>query len=102
MSQEQWTAVVRYVADTLLARDADKVKYPGYFTWALKLSRPGTAIVADNVVRKGAVIDPASRDPNVQGIRRFHELVAAEPRVSATAVQTVGSKGYDGFTLMRV
>jgi predicted O-methyltransferase YrrM len=82
--------------------DADKVNYPGYFTWALKLSRRGTLIVADNVVRKGAVIDAASKDPNVQAARRFHELVAAEPRVSATAIQTVGSKGYDGFTLMMV
>jgi predicted O-methyltransferase YrrM len=82
--------------------DADKTNYPGYFTWALKLSRRGTVIVADNVVRKGAVIDAASQDPNVQGVRRFHELVAAGPRVSATAIQTVGSKGYDGFTLMIV
>src|SRR5436190_15482344 len=82
--------------------DADKANYPGYFTWALKLSRRGTVIVADNVVRKGAVIDAASKDPLVQGVRRFHELVATEPRVSATAIQTVGSKGYDGFTLMIV
>ena len=82
--------------------DADKQNYPGYFTWALKLSRRGTVIVADNVVRKGAVIDAASKDPLVQGVRRFHALVAAEPRVSATAIQTVGSKGYDGFTLMVV
>lgn len=82
--------------------DADKANYPGYFTWALKLSRRGTVIVADNVVRKGAVIDAASSDPLVQGVRKFHELVAAEPRVSATAIQTVGSKGYDGFTLMMV
>jgi predicted O-methyltransferase YrrM len=82
--------------------DADKNNYPGYFTWALKLSRRGTVIVADNVVRKGAVIDAASKDPLVQGVRSFHELVAAEPRVSATAIQTVGSKGYDGFTLMIV
>jgi predicted O-methyltransferase YrrM len=59
-------------------------------------------IVADNVVRKGAVLDASSSDPSVQGVRRFHELVAAEPRVSATAIQTVGSKGYDGFTLMMV
>jgi len=82
--------------------DADKANYPGYFTWALKLSRRGTLIVADNVVRKGAVIDADSKDPLVQGVRRFHELVAAEPRVSATTIQTVGDKGYDGFTLMLV
>jgi predicted O-methyltransferase YrrM len=79
--------------------DADKPSYPDYFQWALKLSRRGTLIVADNVVRKGAVIDAASTDPNIQGMRRFHELVAAESRVNATAIQTVGSKGYDGFSL---
>jgi predicted O-methyltransferase YrrM len=82
--------------------DADKVNYPGYFEWALKLSRSGTMIIADNVIRQGAVVDAASVDPSVQGVRRFHELTAAEPRVSATALQTVGSKGYDGFTLIVV
>lgn len=82
--------------------DADKENYPGYFEWSLKLARPGTLIVADNVVRDGAVIDPASSDPRVQGVRRFHQAVAAERRVSATAIQTVGSKGYDGFTLASV
>jgi predicted O-methyltransferase YrrM len=82
--------------------DADKTGYPEYFAWALKLSRQGSLIIADNVVRKGAVADPASSDPLVQGVRRFHELVAAEPRVSATAIQTVGSKGYDGFALVFV
>ncbi len=79
--------------------DADKTGYPEYFTWALKLSRPGSVIIADNVVRKGAVIDGGSSDADVQGVRRFYELVACEPRVSATAIQTVGSKGYDGFAL---
>ena len=79
--------------------DADKTGYPEYFTWALKLSRPGSVIIADNVVRKGAVIDGGSSDADVQGVRRFYELVAREPRVSATAIQTVGSKGYDGFAL---
>src|SRR5690606_31391547 len=67
--------------------DADKVSYPDYFTWALRLSRPGTLIVADNVVRRGAVTDPESDDVNVQGIHRFNELVAAEPRVSTTVLQ---------------
>jgi predicted O-methyltransferase YrrM len=86
----------------LIFIDADKPGYPAYFTWALKLSRPGSLIIADNVVRKGAVADPESSDPLVQGVRRFYELVAAEPRVSATAVQTVGSKGYDGFALVLV
>lgn len=83
----------------LIFIDADKPGYPDYFAWALKLSRRGTLIVADNVIRKGAVIDAASSDPNVQGMRRFYDAVAAEPRVSATAIQTVGSKGYDGFLL---
>jgi predicted O-methyltransferase YrrM len=82
--------------------DADKQGYPGYFEWALKLSRPGSLIVADNVVRNGGVIDGASEDPSIQGVRRMSELVAREPRISATAIQTVGSKGYDGFMLMLV
>jgi len=82
--------------------DADKDNYPGYFPWLIKLSRPGTVIVADNVVRNGDVIDPDSKDPRVIGVRRFYELVAAEPRVHATAIQTVGSKGYDGFAIMTV
>jgi predicted O-methyltransferase YrrM len=79
--------------------DADKPSNPDYFRWALKLSRPGTVIIIDNVVRKGAVIDTASNDPSIQGVQRLHDLIAAEPRVSATTLQTVGSKGYDGFTL---
>ncbi len=83
----------------LIFIDADKAGYPGYLSWSLRLSRPGTMIIADNVVRGGAVADSASRDVNVQGVRRFIEVMAAEPRVSATVVQTVGSKGYDGFAL---
>jgi predicted O-methyltransferase YrrM len=82
--------------------DADKQSYPEYFTWSLKLSRKGTVIIADNVVRKGGVVDAGSPDPMVQGVRRMNELVANEPRVSATAVQTVGSKGYDGFMMALV
>jgi predicted O-methyltransferase YrrM len=78
--------------------DADKESYPEYLTWSLKLSRRGTCIIADNVVRNGAVIDPAHEDPRVQGVRRFNKLLAAEPRLNATTIQTVGSKGYDGFT----
>jgi predicted O-methyltransferase YrrM len=73
-----------------------------YFAWALKLSRRGTVIIGDNVVRKGAVADPFSGDELVQGVQRFNEAVAAEPRVTATAMQTVGSKGYDGFTIALV
>jgi predicted O-methyltransferase YrrM len=83
----------------LIFIDADKVSIPDYFAWALKLSRRGTVIVVDNVVRKGAVIDADSSDPSVQGVRRLNQMLAAEPRVSATTVQTVGGKGYDGFTL---
>src|SRR5262249_10253501 len=86
----------------LIFIDADKPSYPDYLAWALKLSGRGSLILADNVVRGGAVIDPASADPRVQGVRRFNELLAAEPRVSATAIQTVGSKGYDGFAIALV
>jgi predicted O-methyltransferase YrrM len=86
----------------LIFIDADKPSNPEYFAHALELSRPGTLIIADNVVRDGAVIDASSADASVQGIRRFNECVAAEPRLSATAIQTVGSKGYDGFALIRV
>jgi predicted O-methyltransferase YrrM len=82
--------------------DADKPSYPDYFTWALRLSRRGSLIVVDNVVRGGAVADAASSDPTVQGVRRFNNLLAAEPRVCATAFQTVGSKGYDGFAIALV
>lgn len=86
----------------LIFIDADKPSYPDYLAWALRLARCGSLIVADNVVRNGAVLDPASDDPRVQGARRFNELLAAEPRVSATAIQTVGSKGYDGFAVALV
>jgi predicted O-methyltransferase YrrM len=79
--------------------DADKPSNPQYWAWALKLARRGSLIVIDNVIRKGAVADPASTDPKVVGTRKMFELIAAEPRVSATVIQTVGSKGYDGFAL---
>ncbi len=79
--------------------DADKTNTVPYFEWALRLSRPGSLIVVDNVVRKGAVADAASSDKDVQGMRRFYERAADEPRVAATAIQTVGSKGYDGFAI---
>lgn len=82
--------------------DADKAGNPDYFQWALKLSRRGSAIVVDNVVRKGAVVDASGSDASVRGVRRMHDLIAAEPRVSATAIQTVGGKGYDGFTMALV
>ena len=82
--------------------DADKRSNPEYLRWALDLSRPGSLIVADNVVRGGAVADPASDDPSVLGVRRFLDLVAAEPRLIATAIQIVGEKGHDGFALALV
>jgi predicted O-methyltransferase YrrM len=82
--------------------DADKVSTPQYFTWALMLSRPGSLIVVDNVVRDGAIADKATTDPAVQGMRRFLDLVHAEPRVDATVIQTVSSKGYDGVAIVRV
>lgn len=82
--------------------DADKPSNPDYFRWALKLSHPGSVIVVDNVVRKGAVMDACSTDADVLGVRRMLELIAAEPRVSATAIQTVGSKGHDGFVVALV
>ncbi len=82
--------------------DADKPSNPTYLAWALKLTRPGSVIVGDNVVRDGAVADPASADPRVQGVRSFFDMMAAEPRLDATALQTVGSKGWDGFALALV
>jgi predicted O-methyltransferase YrrM len=79
--------------------DADKQNIPGYLEWSLRFSRPGTVIITDNVVREGAVIDSQDPDPRVQGVRRFFEMIAADSRIEATTLQTVGSKGYDGFTL---
>jgi predicted O-methyltransferase YrrM len=86
----------------LIFIDADKRSYADYLAWALRLVRRGGMIIADNVVRRGAVADPASGDPGVQGVRRFNELLAAESGVIATEIQTVGSKGYDGFAIALV
>ena len=86
----------------LIFIDADKGNIPGYFEWALKLSRPGTVIIVDNIIRDGQVIDAKSEDPNICGVRRFNEMLAKESRVSATEIQTVGEKGYDGFALVVV
>jgi predicted O-methyltransferase YrrM len=92
----------------LIFIDADKQNYPGYLEWSLKLARVGTLIVGDNVVRSGTIVDPEADDPSfgdggvAAGVRRFYEMLAAEPRVSATAIQTVGAKGYDGFALALV
>jgi predicted O-methyltransferase YrrM len=83
----------------LIFIDADKQNIPAYLEWSLRLSRSGTVIITDNVIREGAVIDPKDPDPRVQGVRRFFEMIAADSRLDATALQTVGSKGYDGFTI---
>ncbi len=82
--------------------DGDKQNNPAYLEWALRLSRPGSIIVADNVVRGGGVVHPRNEDASVRGIRRFIEMMGENPRLSATAIQTVGSKGYDGFSLALV
>jgi len=82
--------------------DADKINLPHYFEWALRLTKPGSLIVIDNVIRKGAVVDPTSTDPAVIGVRALNELIAAEPRVDATSLQTVGAKGHDGLTIALV
>jgi predicted O-methyltransferase YrrM len=82
--------------------DADKANNAAYLDWSLRLTRAGSLIVADNVVRDGAVIDPVARSADMRGIRRMFELMAAEPRLSATAIQTVGSKGYDGLAIALV
>lgn len=82
--------------------DADKPNTGPYFEHAMKLCRSGSVIIADNVVRKGLLADAASKDANVQGMRRFIDIVSKDSRVEATTLQTVGAKGYDGFTLIRV
>jgi predicted O-methyltransferase YrrM len=100
--------VLRQIADEglgpfdLFFIDADKASIPDYFTWSLKLSRPGSLLVIDNVIRKGAVLDSCSEDADVQGVRQLNEMLAKESRITATTIQTVGSKGYDGFTLALV
>jgi predicted O-methyltransferase YrrM len=82
--------------------DADKENNVEYFEWALKLSRPGSLIIVDNVVREGAILDAASRDSSVQGVRRLLDEISADDRVTATAIQTVGKKGHDGFLIALV
>jgi predicted O-methyltransferase YrrM len=83
----------------LIFIDADKPGYAVYLDWCLKLARPGTLVIADNVVRKGKVAEASGGDADVKGIRAFNKRLAAEKRVSATIIQTVGSKGYDGFAM---
>ena len=88
----------------LIFIDANKDSTAEYFEWALKMSHKGSLIIVDNVIRDGAVIDGSSADAGIQGIRKFNEMVKKDKEVgvSATAIQTVGSKGYDGFTVVRV
>ena len=86
----------------LIFIDADKANIPAYFEWALRLSRPGSVIVVDNVVREGTVIDDSSDDAAVQGVRRFNEMAAAVNGLESTVIQTVGVKGYDGFAVSLV
>jgi predicted O-methyltransferase YrrM len=86
----------------LIFIDADKPNIPEYFAWAKKLSRKGSVIIVDNVIREGAIIDDASDDPSVRGVRRLNEMLAGDSDITATTIQTVGSKGYDGFTIALV
>jgi predicted O-methyltransferase YrrM len=86
----------------LIFIDADKASIPEYFQWAIKLSRKGSLIIIDNVVREGEVLNAESDDPDVQGIRKFTQMLKADSRVTATAIQTVGTKGHDGLALVRV
>jgi predicted O-methyltransferase YrrM len=79
--------------------DADKANIPEYVEWSIRLSRPGSVIVVDNVVRNGALLEDSGQKPDVVGVRRLHEALSSDKRVSATTIQTVGAKGYDGFTL---
>jgi len=86
----------------LIFLDADKPSTPEYFEQALQLSRPGGLIISDNVVRGGALAEQDTEDAGARGMRRFHDMLAAEPRITATTIQTVGRKGYDGFTVVLV
>ncbi|SFA61705.1 Predicted O-methyltransferase YrrM [Paracoccus halophilus] len=83
----------------LIFIDADKPDNPAYLDWAMKLAQPGTIIIGDNVVRGGAVVDEGSSDPNVKGVRAFLKMISEDPRLEATAIQTVGEKGWDGFVM---
>jgi predicted O-methyltransferase YrrM len=89
----------RYGPFDLSFIDADKVSNPDYFGWALEMSHPGSVIIVDNVIRDGKVVDASSDDPSVKGVRRLNEIMAGNPRIDATALQTVGVKGYDGFSI---
>ena len=82
--------------------DADKPGTPDYFQWAVKLSRKGSLIIVDNVVREGAILESASRDESIKAVRRFFDLAASDARVTGTAIQTVGAKGHDGLAVLLV
>ena len=97
----QITAGAREPFD-LVFIDANRSNMPEYFEWSLKLTHRGSVIIADNVVRRGAILDPNNEDADIQGVRRFAEMASKEKRVSATVLQTVGGKGYDGFALALV
>jgi predicted O-methyltransferase YrrM len=94
--------VLSHAPFDLIFIDADKPSVPDYFQWAMRLSKPGSLIIVDNVVREGALIDATTSDASALGVRRLHELLATESRVSATTLQTVGAKGHDGFTIALV
>ena len=98
---ESLAALVKEGAEAfdLIFIDADKPNNPVYLEWALRLARPGTVLIVDNVIREGAVIEAESTDASVRGTRKLFDLMAANPRLDATALQTVGSKGYDGFVM---
>lgn len=83
----------------LIFIDADKVNTANYLSWSLKLARSGALIITDNVVRNGAITDDQSPDPSVRGVQQFFRSLAAAPSLGATAIQTVGSKGWDGFAI---
>lgn len=95
-------ALVENAPFDLMFIDADKENNPRYLEWSMRLAKPGSVIIVDNVVRRGNVVDEKSADPNVVGTRRAIEMLAKEPRLSATAIQTVGSKGWDGFAIARM
>ena len=86
----------------LVFMDSDKINYPVYLDQVIALSRPGTLIIADNVVRDGKILDAETNDPSVKGVRKFLSMLTNHPRLTSTGLQTVGSKGHDGFTMMLV
>ena len=101
-AQDTLPGLVEQAPFDLIFIDADKPGTPGYFQWAVKLARRGSLIIVDNVVREGAVLDADSNDTSVTAMRRFFELAATDPRVSGTAIQTVGTKGHDGLAILLV